>query len=415
MNRQAFKQRMQQLKTYRGENPGKTYLDFKQYQTGGEVPPTRPTIPDEPIRYKGKLIKDKYGKEHTEDQYYDYLQNGTDEISKFDGSPLPRGLKPLMDIEDAANMTPVGDVLSVKDMYTSVRDQDWTGLGLAAATLIPFIPSSIKKAGKSIKREIPKVTKNATQNAIDQYIQSSSKTFSDNMDYMSDIANEKNRIFENINTIPYRARAIQADKMFGTNYNSTYDVIDNLYEEDYFNLPEVSHADMPATARMQASQKAADNYFDTGVGAGPKDFDFKVNNSKRDVPDEVAAHELNHYTDYAISRNIDTATNNPMLKGLQGSLKIPDVNSTKYYRSGTEQKAYMNTLRHKMKKAGVIDDLDEMVDKYKLQKELDKLPESSSIKKAYKEHKSIGSYTKWFNSIPLLGIGATALYKNKEE
>lgn len=30
MDRQAFKQRMQQLKQYREQNPGKTYLEWKQ-------------------------------------------------------------------------------------------------------------------------------------------------------------------------------------------------------------------------------------------------------------------------------------------------------------------------------------------------------------------------------------------------
>lgn len=37
MDRQAFKQRMQQLKQYREQNPGKTYLDFKKYADGGET------------------------------------------------------------------------------------------------------------------------------------------------------------------------------------------------------------------------------------------------------------------------------------------------------------------------------------------------------------------------------------------
>jgi hypothetical protein len=40
-------------------------------------------------------------------------------------------------------------------------------------------------------------------------------------DYLSDIANESNRIFEDLNTKAYRNRALQADKRFGTNYNST--------------------------------------------------------------------------------------------------------------------------------------------------------------------------------------------------
>lgn len=37
MERKAFKKRMQQLRTYREQNPGKSYLDFKAYQDGGQV------------------------------------------------------------------------------------------------------------------------------------------------------------------------------------------------------------------------------------------------------------------------------------------------------------------------------------------------------------------------------------------
>ena len=34
-----------------------------------------------------------------------------------------------------------------------------------------------------------------------------------------------------------------------------------------------------------------------------------------------------------------------------------------------------------------------------------------SYKRAYKQHKSLSSYTKWFNSIPLLGVGAIGVNK----
>lgn len=37
MDRQAFRNRMQQLKQYREQNPGKTYFDFKAYADGGEI------------------------------------------------------------------------------------------------------------------------------------------------------------------------------------------------------------------------------------------------------------------------------------------------------------------------------------------------------------------------------------------
>lgn len=176
MNREAFRQRMQNLKSYREQNPGKGYLDWKaslpdnlqddssynlqrayelgyepeyieedrsyhlptrdsetgeilkkpwhptfliglqedaklgyypqtvdgttytttwegnenpiyKYADGGEVPPTnKPTI-IEPIPYKGKLYSDRYGRKYTEEQVYDYYNNGTDEIDRFTGGP----------------------------------------------------------------------------------------------------------------------------------------------------------------------------------------------------------------------------------------------------------------------------------------------------------------------------------------
>lgn len=50
MDRKVFKQRMQELKSYREQNPGKGYLDWKasKYAEGGEIPPER-------MEYKGKL------------------------------------------------------------------------------------------------------------------------------------------------------------------------------------------------------------------------------------------------------------------------------------------------------------------------------------------------------------------------
>lgn len=146
MDRQAFRNRMQQLKQYREQNPGKTYLDFKKYAEGGEIPPNnKPIIPEEPQPYKGKLYKDRYGRKYTEDQLADYYDNSTDEIDRFTGKPFVRGLKPVGDIEDAANMAPVGDAISAYDIYSSIKQSDWQGAGLAAMGLIPFMPTGGNK------------------------------------------------------------------------------------------------------------------------------------------------------------------------------------------------------------------------------------------------------------------------------
>lgn len=395
MDRQAFRNRMQQLKQYREQNPGKTYLDFKKYAEGGEIPPSnKPIIPEEPQPYKGKLYKDRYGRKYTEDQMNEYYDSSTDEIDRFTGKPFIRGLKPVGDIEDAANATPVGDAISAYDTYKALKNKDWEGAGLAAMGLIPFMPMTVKQFRSSyrgtkpkIKRPTPTVKKDATQKAIDQYMEQLHRNKMSEYDYLSDVANESNRIFESINTVPYRSRAIAADKTFGTNYNSTYDILDDL---------------------------AAKRFITTRQGATPRDFEFKVNVNRRGAPDELATHELNHYTDYAISKHSNTAVNNNMLQQLEGSLKEADPTSIdsrrRYLRSGTEQKAYMNTLRRRMLNDGTIKNIDDQVSTKLLNNYIDQLSDSDYIKKAYKEHKNISSYTKWFNSIPLLSVGALGVY-----
>lgn len=253
MDRQAFKQRMQNLKSYRENNPGKGYWDWKveAFQDGGQT---------------GDPEKERF-----------YQATGR----SSSGRPLEEGLKPVFSIEDAANMTPIGDAISVKDTYDAVKN------------------------------------------------------------------------------------------------------------EERFNK--------------------------TGVGAEPNEFDLWVNTGMYRDPMQLANHEMNHYTDYIISRNIDTSVNNNMLKQLENSLKQTDA--TDYYRKGTEQKAYMNQLRTMLKQNGDIQNLDEPVSSTLLKKYLDKMSDSDPIKKMFKQHKNINAYTKWFNAIPLLGttaLGANAYFNNNK-
>lgn len=346
MDRQAFKQRMQNLKSYRENNPGKGYWDWKveAFQDGGQT---------------GDPEKERF-----------YQATGR----SSSGRPLEEGLKPVFSIEDAANMTPIGDAISVKDTYDAVKNRDWLGAGLAALTVLPFVPSGLRNV-KAAARYIPTV----------------------------------NRTEQN------RNRAEQADKIFGTNYSETYDLLDDLYQHRYFDLPEVQPKDMVASGRLQAKPFAEERFNKTGVGAEPNEFDLWVNTGMYRDPMQLANHEMNHYTDYIISRNIDTSVNNNMLKQLENSLKQTDA--TDYYRKGTEQKAYMNQLRTMLKQNGDIQNLDEPVSSALLKKYLDKMSDSDPIKKMFKQHKNINAYTKWFNAIPLLGttaLGANAYFNNNK-
>lgn len=282
MDRQAFKQRMQNLKSYRENNPGKGYWDWKveAFADGGQT---------------GDPEKERF-----------YQATGR----SSSGRPLEEGLKPVFSLEDAANMTPIGDAISAKDAYDAVKNRDWLGAGLAALTVLPFVPSGLRNV-KAAARYIPTVNR-TEQSLINQALGNISKK----RDYLSDIANSRNRVLEDINTIPYRNRAEQADKIFGTNYSETYDLLDDLYQHRYFDLPEVQPKDMVASGRLD------------------------------------------------------------------------------------------------------VQNLDEPVSSTLLKKYLDKMSDSDPIKKMFKQHKNINAYTKWFNTIPLLGttaLGANAYFNNNKD
>lgn len=77
---------------------------------------------------------------------------------------------------------------------------------------------------------------------------------------------------------------------------------------------------MVASGRLQAKPFAEERFNKTGVGAEPNEFDLWVNTGMYRDPMQLANHEMNHYTDYIISRNANTTINNNMLKQLENSL-----------------------------------------------------------------------------------------------
>lgn len=140
------------------------------------------------------------------------------------GRPLEEGLRPVFNLEDAANMTPIGDAISAKDAYNAVKNRDWLGAGLAAATMIPFVPMSVKSyrkkyKGVTPKREIPTVNKDARNDAINEAIR-----YKENRIKLYEQALEdRNLEYENwIENEDALRRAVNFDKKYGTNYVNAY-------------------------------------------------------------------------------------------------------------------------------------------------------------------------------------------------
>lgn len=283
MDKQAFKQRMQNLKSYRENNPGKGYWDWRNslpdnlkytddteydmhaaYESGTQPQwdeedqsyhlPTRdpntglilkksihPTFwkgltEDAKLGYNTYFLGDKVYTRHRKEgplqAFADGGQTGDPEKERFyqatgrssSGRPLEEGLKPVFSLEDAANMTPIGDAISARDTYNAVKNRDWLGAGLAAVTMIPFVPTTVrnfrkKYKGVTPKREIPTVNKKAIDNAIDE-----AKNYRDGRIKLYQQAIEDRnasyeRLIENEDAL---RRAVNFDKKYGTNYVKTY-------------------------------------------------------------------------------------------------------------------------------------------------------------------------------------------------
>lgn len=248
MNREAFKQRMQNLKSYREQNPGKGYWDFKSYEDGGEVPPTnKPTIVE----------------------------------------PIP-----------------------------------YTGAGLAALGLVPFVPNigeavfkSSKKLSKS-KNYIPKVNPNYKQSVIDRALREESTFNKIPNNVTEEIIDQRNRTYELMQEPYARNRAKEIDAQYGTDYLKVYDSMLDKYVniDEYFKLPDPQYKKMerPTIAAQVTPAKGNTMYFNRDMIKAPED-----------IPSNVVLHEMGHLVDGAAGMN------NEFLKKLGDKSKFIPFNQAK--------------------------------------------------------------------------------------
>lgn len=396
MDKKAFKQRMQDLKSYRGNNPGKGYWDWRNslpdnlkytddteynmqgaYEAGLQpeyvyeddsyhLPSRNPNTGEilkksiHPTYWKGleedaRLGYDAY---HLGDRTWT-SKKGDAPIQAFanggetgdpkkeefyrrtgrsaTGRPLEQGIKLAFDIEDAANFTPVGDVISANDTYDAVKRRDWVGAGLAALGVLPFVPNMAKK----VVRNIPTVNKDLEQKAINEVIQSRIVPPRVQEAYY----NQRNRAFELMNTPEARRRAQNIDSKYGTEYGDVYNELTELYEstDGYFNMPEPRYVSAP-------NDKANINPREGGV------INISRENVKapEDLTEGVIRHEIGHFVDaLAYPGGIP---NNAYLKQLGKPSKYRDFEEVRsifknqdrarhnydYLRKPTEKKSIMN-------------------------------------------------------------------------
>lgn len=321
-----------------------TELAEMGYADGGEVPPdNKPIIPEEPQPYKGKLYKDRYGRKYTEEQVNEYYENGTDEIDRFTGKPFIRGLKSVSDIEDAANVTPVGDAISAYDTYQALKNKDWEGAGLAAIGLIPFMPMTVKQFRSKYRGIVPKskykrhstdyntsVNKNYVQDRINEAIVYDAAVNAK----LSQAVNQTYNVAERLMDDPaYLERAAQVKKQFGDDYTKVYaDIIDS-YNNYPFSLPRVEQfSNEKSRARMQLNKNGS--------------YSYKLDPQMTDISAPVTEHELSHYADYKRNQNKpDPHGDSNMFYQMQKDISTKKIDGADgYYSLPTEQKAHMKWI-----------------------------------------------------------------------
>lgn len=313
-----------------------------------------------------------------------------------DGRPLQQGLKPVFDLEDAANLTPVGDAIAAKDMYNAAMDKDWTGLGLAAASMIPFVPSGMRKINKKFK-QIPSVHKD-TQQLLDAKFQELDKLAQRKADY----GNEQYRIMERVMEDPsYMNRAREVKQKFGDDYSIPYADMFIAYNVDPDVLPNV---------QLMDELKKAGSMRRTADGK----FIYKRNPDNDYIPN-TAEHELSHFTDLLKSSRPDAhAGNNVFYQMTKDLTKRVGDKHDDYFLLPTEQKAHMNQLREWMFQNGYINRRDQKVTpEYmsKIMKQLNNVEGMKGVQRAAQQFKSNKTFTKWFNSVPLIGAGLLGVNK----
>lgn len=254
-----------------------------------------------------------------------------------DGRPLQQGLKPVFDLEDAANLTPVGDVLSAKEAYDAVKQNDWLGAGLAGLGFIPFIPKGVRR----IARQTPTVNR-----TFEQKVAEMEKRVSNRRKMMEEFYDQRNRTYELLNTPEARRRAADIDQKYGTEYNKVYDKLTKEYEDitSYVNMVEPEFVKDPdAFARIKPAKSGKKISLSEDNITKPEDF-----------PTGLIRHEIGHYVDEmaypggvpnnAYLRQLDKPSKYRPFEEVKDIFRSPDkaLQDYRYLRNPTEKKSIMN-------------------------------------------------------------------------
>ena len=340
---------------------------FVRYTDGGEVPPSDYRGSNEPVN-----------------------------VNPFTKKPLANGsITPVLDLEDASNFTPIGDILSIRDAYIAAKNKDLLGLGLAGLGFMPFIPT---------------VNRKATQDLVDKAIRQSERS----KQVVDDFYTQRNNVYESMieNEDAFR-RAARADRQAGTDYVGTYGqaIRDYLRDPSQYNddLPSMRFdRDLYGTNIKMQVDPSRPGYIT--VNPRYKDPDELDDNFKRINPGLVR-HEMGHQTDLKAGLQYTDRLADPKKFVSDDRLKEMFPRSYNRFKStvlnkGSEIKSYMNEFREFLMDQRQWEPK-ESVNTFR--KKLDRYSKQfPTLRMIFDSYKSKSDFVKDYNMVP---ITSTAIDK----
>ena len=340
-------------------------------------------------------------------------------VNPFTKKPLANGaITPVLDLEGAANFTPAGDVLSIRDAYVAAKNNDLLGLGLAGLGFLPFVPRiGRSKVSKVDRPPIPEVHPNYFQEQMEKAERAAAKR----KQTVNDFYTQQDQTYESLieNEDAFR-RAVNADASTGTNYIGVYgDYLKNYSRSSSRyndNLTSIRLTDdIPSEAKAQVD---------------PRNLNWIRVNSRYADPDELdpvfqqmnpglVRHELGHVTDEKAGLDYVNKLGNRSKFESESKLKEMFPKTYKrvqdYLLKGSEIKSHMNEFRDYLYSIGQYSSTETA---RSLRQKLDKYGSNfKNLKILFDAYKNKRQFARDYNTIPLIGTSALGInyYLNQEE
>ena len=340
-------------------------------------------------------------------------------VNPFTKKPLANGaITPVLDLEGAANFTPAGEVLSIRDAYVAAKNNDLLGLGLAGLGFLPFVPRiGRSKVSKVDRPPIPEVHPNYFQEQMEK----AEKVAAKRKQTVNDFYTQQDQTYESLieNEDAFR-RAVNVDVTAGTNYTGVYgDYLKNYSRSSSRyndNLTSIRLTDdIPSEAKAQVDPRNLNQIRVNSRYADPDELDpvFQQMNPG------LVRHELGHVTDEKAGLDYVNKLGNRSKFESESKLKEMFPKTYKrvqdYLLRGSEIKSHMNEFRDYLYSIGQYSSTETAKS---LRQKLDKYGSNfKNLKILFDAYKNKRQFARDYNTIPLIGTSALGInyYLNQEE